>query len=431
MILWRSMKRKLFAIFLALALVVAMVFVIAPSAKAEESTVIQAQEDGSITVDDGKILDLNGKSVTVTVEEGKTLYVIDTANKNKDGETGAGKLTKNGTGMIETVSQAPDTKMRYLATENVDGTYSAHPFNLTISQLGLNTKKEAICLRASFMANDKVIAVIDDYGFIVDGTGHTAKEKYPFAGNFINAYADLTGSLADDAALDVQKTAKAYIKIGKETVYSTYEAKITPREVLKGLNNDTTVAKATENQRTSIGTLAENAYLADLFTSFTDKTCTHYAKASATCLAPETCKNCDETFGGVAEHKDDNADYKCDWCDTAMPKPDYVEKNATELYAYKPSTDVYSNQGEIFGRNDVYGAVFQSNWSVEVVAKTTASQKLYPDSPFAYWPDVRNNYKAQGYQYAAVDFALSEGATIRASDVCLPLRQVAMLSQVV
>lgn len=114
-----------------------------------------------------------------------------------------------------------------------------------------------------------------------------------------------------------------------------------------------------------------------------------------------------------------NDSYKEDFGSASSePLPDYVDKGVTELVAYKPSTDVLTNQGDVFGRNEVYGAVF-SGWNVEVSPKTTITKSLYPDSAFDYWPEVRNHFNANGYQYVAIDFALSEGATIRANG-CLP-----------
>ena len=114
-----------------------------------------------------------------------------------------------------------------------------------------------------------------------------------------------------------------------------------------------------------------------------------------------------------------NDSYKDDYLSNeVVVVPDYIEKDATELVAYKPSTDVYSNQGTVLGRDNVYGAVF-SGWNVEVAVKTTVTKSLYADSAFAYWPNVRDHFNAQGYQYVAIDFALTEGATIRAIG-CLP-----------
>ena len=101
------------------------------------------------------------------------------------------------------------------------------------------------------------------------------------------------------------------------------------------------------------------------------------------------------------------------------PLADYVELDATELVTYKPGADKYTNQGEVFGRTDVYGAELLANWSVEVAAKTTIAQTIYADSAFADWTAVRNNYKKNGYQYIAIDLALSEGATVR-NMACLP-----------
>lgn len=310
------MKRNLFAIFLALALVVAMVFVIAPSAKAEE-TIYKAESDGTIAFADveGKILDLNGCSVAVEVPEGGTLKVIDTANTNADGVTGAGKLTKTGDGTVAVVAQYPEvlneeaedyrfSLMRYLKVANEDDTFSFHPFNLTISQLGLNTKKGAICLRATFLANDKAIGSINDHGISIDGEPHTAAVQYPFKSNFVIVYADLNGSLSDDIALDIQKTAKAYITVNGEAepIYSTYEANITPRQVLKGLNNQETVEKATETQKSAIvNELAAQSHLKNLFTSFTGAECEHQG-GTATCTVQATCIDCDASYGDMLDH---------------------------------------------------------------------------------------------------------------------------------
>ncbi len=102
------------------------------------------------------------------------------------------------------------------------------------------------------------------------------------------------------------------------------------------------------------------------------------------------------------------------------PLADYVEMDATELVSYKTGKeDAYTNQGEVFGRTDVYGAELLANWSVELMAKNTAAATTYAGSAFADWNAVRQNFKDNGYQYIAIDFALSEGATVRAIG-CLP-----------
>ena len=272
------MKRNLFAIFLAVMLVAALVFVVAPSAKAADTSVVQVTDNGTITVDTSKILDLNGKNVTVTVGEGETLYVIDTANNTKDGTANAGTLTNNGTGSVAVTAQDPSTKMRYVAIKEGD-TYTVHPFNLTISQIGINTlagennDEVAICLRPTYFANDKVVnSAITDYGVctVVDGVpGNpvSAKAYYSIDGkNLLHAYFDLTGSLSEDK-IDKPNHYCAYMVVNGETVYSSSVAEVTPREVLKSLNGS--VAEATEAQKTRIDALMEtNARVKNILTGF-------------------------------------------------------------------------------------------------------------------------------------------------------------------
>ena len=102
------------------------------------------------------------------------------------------------------------------------------------------------------------------------------------------------------------------------------------------------------------------------------------------------------------------------------PLADYVEMDASELVSYKAGKgDAYANRGEIFGRTDVYGAELLANWSVEIMAKNTAAATIYADSPFADWTAVRKNFKDNGYQYVAIDLAVSEGATVRTIG-CVP-----------
>ena len=112
--------------------------------------------------------------------------------------------------------------------------------------------------------------------------------------------------------------------------------------------------------------------------------------------------------------------YTNDTYKTDYEKIDYVELDASELVSYKAGKeDAYTNQGEVFSRTDVYGAEILANWSVEVAAKTTIAKTIYADSAFADWTAVRKNFKDNGYQYVAIDLAVSEGATVRAIG-CVP-----------
>ncbi len=249
------MKRNLFAAFLAVMLVMALMFVVVPNAKAEDENAVVFEKlqaaPGNTTkeITENTLLDLNGFDVTVNIAEGATLSVIDTGNKTKDGTT-AGVLTLADTsaGTLELTAQNPTDLMRYVAIKE-GNTYTFHPCNLTFSQAGLNTKagdddkQVALCLRATYFGNDKVVSETTEFGIcpVVDGKPvldpeqhYSANSAYNFAQDAIitHAFFNLTG------ALDKMDTAGdycAYMVIDGTTVYSS-NFSITPREVLKKIN---------------------------------------------------------------------------------------------------------------------------------------------------------------------------------------------------
>lgn len=246
------MKRNLFAIFLALALVVALAFVVAPSAKA-----IEVSENTSIEVKESCTIDLNGHNVTVNVnnegDEPIVISVVDNGNRGKDGLS-AGKLTigtVTGSYAIETVSKDPDANMRYLKVDNGDTTYSFHPFNLVLKQIGINTGKDALCLQAMFIANDKVQEKLSAKGVVygegewaiddlkIGATGADSKGdsgKYSSTNGIGYGYYDLMGSLADQTAIEKTRTFRAYITVDGEPIYSDNIATFSPKTVLETLN---------------------------------------------------------------------------------------------------------------------------------------------------------------------------------------------------
>ena len=244
------MKKSILTIFLAVVLVAALIMIVAPSAKAEVANLIIATEDNQeIAVsENGKTLDLQGKkNVVVKFENNVTLSVIDTTNMEMDGKT-AGTLTVSGSGTI--APYAFDGNYRYLAVKT-EGVYSFHPFNLTITQIGLNTKAgenddaTEVCLRVTFVANnvvrDKLVAS-GDYGvYKVDGDNPdkiSAKGVYSFENrNLLHTYYDLSASL-DNVNLSSTRHFKAYMVIDGQTIYSTYEAEVTPSKVLEKFNSN-------------------------------------------------------------------------------------------------------------------------------------------------------------------------------------------------
>ena len=194
------------------------------------------------------IFDLGGKYKELYCNDKNfNLYVIDTANTAVSGAE-AGMLKMTGYDIVEKIAQDPATKMRYAAVKSA-GVYTAHPFNLTFSQIGINTiagendDEVAICLRGTYLANSELLnsGAITDYGIctVVDGVPGekaSAKANYPFDGkNLMHAYYDLLGSLTAEK-IDSTVYYCTYMVINGETVYSSAVAKVTPSEVLAYIN---------------------------------------------------------------------------------------------------------------------------------------------------------------------------------------------------
>ena len=185
-----------------------------------------------------KTLNLNGKkNVIVEFVSDVELSVVDTAFIGANGTidfTGnsAGSLTIKGEGKIVPVTLYKG--YRYLAV-NENGTYSFHPFNLTVSKIGISTYADTVTIRATFIANDVVKGLVKDYGLtnLTEGVSASAKENYGFGDvHGFHAYFDLKGSL-DDGNLSEEKDFCAYITIGEQTVSSAQNVHIVPETVLE------------------------------------------------------------------------------------------------------------------------------------------------------------------------------------------------------
>ena len=260
------MKRNLFAIFLAMALVVALVFVVAPSAKAEAVAFV----DG-MTISENTTIDLAGQSGTINVAEGVKLSVIDSKNTGISGE-GAGKLIVNGEVEVEAVDE---TGRRFLAVPNDDGSYSFHPFYLTIKQVGINTNEAALCLQAMFVTNEVAQEAITTgilYGENAESLTSAAGTygAFSFENGVMYAYYDLIGSLADESAMNAERAFQAYIKVGDATVTSKTVATVSPKAILERMNND--ISAFTETQRAKmVAMIAKNSQLEDPCNNFFSK----------------------------------------------------------------------------------------------------------------------------------------------------------------
>ena len=234
------MKRSLFAIALDLMLVAALVFVVAPSAKAETGT-YTAQADGEIAFADvdGKLLDLNGKDVEIAVPENSTLSVVDSANKGTTGEN-AGSLKNNGAGSVVAPADFYDG-IWFLMVETDTNTYTFNPCYVGIKQIGVNTNKGTLCLQVVYMINEAAQPYIKTgitYGVTPDAMTSAADTfgAFEFDGAVMTAYFDLLGSLADEAAIKATRSFRAYIACNNQKIENDI-IEISPEAVLTSLDN--------------------------------------------------------------------------------------------------------------------------------------------------------------------------------------------------
>ena len=289
------MKRNLFAILLTFVMIAAVIFIAAPATKAETEADITLSADTTKTlvIDSDKVLNLNGFNATVSVNKGVTLTIVDTkfmeGDWNLDG-TSAGTLTvaEGSEGTIKAWEQFGDYK--YLAVKSKDGTYSAHPFNIMVSELGVNTYSSKITVGITVIADDVVAALIDagEFGlrnYSLQGTVNADKEFTPhwkkFAGedgktNGLKGYVDLTGSLDSNVLTNNSiATVGAYIKVnagnGDLIIDSFSQTGVSPLEILTAVNNN--ASNYTPEQKTKMVEMLakeENAHLKEYCGKFLD-----------------------------------------------------------------------------------------------------------------------------------------------------------------
>ncbi len=302
------MKKKLFACLLAVTLVAALVFVVAPTAKADP-VIVQAENNKFPEgFDFNNILDLNGQNVTVELTNGETLKVINTSfitgeGLQLDGEH-PGSLTVTGNGTVAKVTAVEDG-FRYLAVQDGD-TYTFHPFNLAITRLGLNTlgkdgTNPAVCVEAVFLANNVVKTKLEaegsDYGLQKPSdegevTFSAKANNYTFSEtNGVQAYYDLADSLT--ANIDNTYELQAYMVIDGVKI-TNKSLPIIPREVLKLVNKAISdpATIITEKQAATIKELmGSNTRLNNIFTCYwgDGDTCKHGAYD-----ADWKCLDCDK-----------------------------------------------------------------------------------------------------------------------------------------
>ncbi|MBR5570066.1 MAG: hypothetical protein IKW10_04135 [Oscillospiraceae bacterium] len=177
-----KMAVRIIAGILVLALVAGLV-VMAVSAAEDDSFAagesyyqLSADVDG-IVIDHDLLLDLNGYDATnVTVNEGVTVRLMDSANDSYDAEA-CGSLSGTIIGTVEQLVQY-DTKNYLVICQ--DGVYSAHRFYAGISSITLVTGNVSLGYKATFLADSVINAMVSSYGYCLSVNDYAAKEMLQY-----------------------------------------------------------------------------------------------------------------------------------------------------------------------------------------------------------------------------------------------------------
>ena len=239
------MKRNIFALLLVVTLMVALVFTVAPAARASGVDHAFTADNESWDVAQDCVIDIAGFDVAINVTGNPNVVVIDSKNLEVLSGAEAGKLTVNGDCTINDVNLYGD--YRYLKVENADNTYSFHTFNMSITRTGVNVGDKAVCMETAFIANDVVREMITEYGIksITKDTYYPVTSRYQFGDkNGVHAWYSLMGSLEAEQ-LNESRTFCAYVKIGDVVIDGLQRVEIIPANVLGKINEEYASGKYT------------------------------------------------------------------------------------------------------------------------------------------------------------------------------------------
>ena len=92
--------------------------------------------------------------------------------------------------------------------------------------------------------------------------------------------------------------------------------------------------------------------------------------------------------------------------------PDYYEFGADEMILALSTTSTYlPSESRVLGRENVYAYTAPTGWNDFLAAKHTSHRAVNSEDKIYETPEeVQTGLKANGYQYVAIDFALSTGA---------------------
>ena len=201
----------------------------------------------NFTASDDLLLDLNGHTVSGTVDMGA--YTLSGMDNTTNGYTvGTGKLTAAVTGKVATHCKAPNAK-RYLATKN-DGVYTFDRFYVGVTAVALNPYSGEIGYKGMVGGNENVKAALAEngaFGFRLNAEGFSPVETTAEKSEFVTGSAGNPKSLTIENQLEaineqpelseVPVNAVVFIKLADGTVIESAQYSYTLGAMFKIVDN--------------------------------------------------------------------------------------------------------------------------------------------------------------------------------------------------
>lgn len=126
---------------------------------------LRADHTGDLSITSDLYLDLAGYSIngTVNVAEGATLYGLDSATDDYEGEYGKITAIRGNYAMVHGEKLTTDTK-RYVTITEADG-ISFHRYYAALTAVSLKPDSDALGYKATFRGDEQVRAAVTGFGF--------------------------------------------------------------------------------------------------------------------------------------------------------------------------------------------------------------------------------------------------------------------------
>ena len=206
--------------------------------------------DENVTVSSDLYLDLNGHSITgtVTVNEGATLYGMDSTTDDYDCTDGNGNDNYGTVKVVGAVEPYFKTSVtgsirRYLTCTEAEGVFSFHRMYLGITHMSLRPGVVGVGYKAMFCGDEKVVNMLNEteafgYRLWIEGVGEAQQFK---ARNEFESRKVVTLRLQN---FDVEQYgeeniyAEVYMKLSDGTVIDSADYCYTLRSLLESINNN-------------------------------------------------------------------------------------------------------------------------------------------------------------------------------------------------